>query len=124
MKLLLLFVSFLATAVSYSQKTIDITIEKSSRKTVSNIQVEGTFPNGDTAMRTQIKKNLKDITFKRAKKGTYLIRVRYVVDKNGGISDVRCEKDPGYDMCGEALAAVLRSSRPVPGPVLPSRFPM
>ena len=124
MKLVLLLLCSFQFFIAYSQNRIEITIEKKSKRTVSSIEVSGTFPNGDTAMRTQIAQKLKDNVFKRAKKGIYTIWVRYVLDKNGGISDVSCEKDPGYGMCGEALAAVLRSSRPVPGSVVPSRFPM
>ena len=120
---LLLLISSLFATDTYSQNILEIKIEKKSKKTVSRIEIEGSFPNGDTAMRSTIKERLNGKNFKRAKKGIYIVKVRYVVDKNGGISDVRCEADPGYGMCEEALVALLRSTRPVPALVSPPRNP-
>ena len=49
-----------------------------------------------TAWKESIKKRLNKSTFvyKSAKRGKYTVRVSCIVDKNGNIADVSCEKNP------------------------------
>jgi len=73
--------------------------------------LDGKFPGTDTAMRESIKRRLSTSRFKGAKRGTYTVRVAYIIAKDGNIADVECIKEPGYGMGAESVRAVKASSR-------------
>jgi hypothetical protein len=43
----------------------------------------------------------------KAKAGTYIVSVRFLIEKDGSISDIICLKDPGFRMC-EVVKDALR----------------
>lgn len=113
--LLLLFCSLSITG-AYGQNSITVRIDIGRKKAVSNVEVEGVFPNGDTTLKNFISKRLSTLTFKRAKKGSYIVRARYVLSKNADITDVLCEADPGYGMGEEVVRLLRKSPKWEPGP--------
>jgi protein TonB len=46
-----------------------------------------------------------------APEGTYTAVVRFVVSKDGSLSDIVCEKDPGYGICKEAIRVIKKSKK-------------
>jgi hypothetical protein len=103
---LLVLVNFIFINKSNSQTVIEIEI--GSERKVTNVNVTGTFPNGDTSLRRSIIKNLSTSVFKGAKSGKYTVTVNYIVTKDGDIAEIRCENDPGYGMCEESVRIFKR----------------
>ncbi len=46
--------------------------------------------------------------------GKYIVIVKFVVSKNGSISEIGCENDPGYGMCQEAVRVIKASQKWTP----------
>jgi hypothetical protein len=122
---LLILVSIIFINKAYNQNALDIkiNIEIGSKRTISKVDVEGNFPDGDTSLRDKITKKLNTSKFRKngAKRGKYTVRARFIVTKDGSISDVECLNDPGYGMGAESVRAIKGSSKWPPGPVRPMR---
>jgi hypothetical protein len=129
--LILLNLIFINCAFSQNDQTnkrksyggvTEITFEIGSRRRIIKVDVEGDF-HGDTAWRESIKRRLNTLKFveKGAKRGMYVVRVRYIVDKEGNVSDVERINDPGYGMGAESVRAVKASTKWGPGPVRPMK---
>ncbi len=111
MKRFLLIITFLTGFIfahaqtGVGQVVIEFSKEKKKSKTFAKVEIKGVYPGGDTSLRSYLEKNLNASTVvgKSAKKGTYTVVIRYVVSKDGTISDIQCENDPGYGMCQEAV---------------------
>lgn len=75
------------------------------------------FPGGDIAWEKYLARNLdKDIPKKNnATPGRYTVVVSFLVDKEGGISDVHAENDPGFGTKAEAERMILKGPKWVPG---------
>lgn len=48
---------------------------------------------------------------RKAKKGQYLVSVRFIISKDGRVSEVLCENDPGYGLCGAVVREVRNAPR-------------
>ena len=105
---LLILVSFIFINDAYSQKgnAIEIKIEIGRKRKITKVDVEG----ADTTMEESIKKRLSSLVFvkKRPKKGKYIVRVAYIIDKDGSITDVKCLDDPGYGMGQEVVRTIRK----------------
>jgi protein TonB len=53
---------------------------------------------------------------KGAKKGKYLVSVRFIVDKNGSISDIKALTSNGYGMEAEVVRAIKKGVNWTPAP--------
>ncbi len=80
------------------------------------VQIEARFPGGREAWIKFLERNLnKDIpTDNGAPAGDYTVTVSFIVDKNGAISDVRAENDPGYGTQAEAIRVIRKGPNWVP----------
>lgn len=116
-------INFIFLTAAYSQTFVEIKIEIGAKRKVIKVDVAAVYPDGDTTWKERIAKRLNTSTFikKGAKKGKYTVRVAYVICKDGSISDLRCENDPGYGMCQESVRAIRLSTKLVPAPVRPMR---
>ena len=77
-------------------------------KVFSKVEVEAHFPGGDAAWIRYLTNNLDaniPIT-NRAKKGTYQVIVRFIVSKDGTISDVYAETKYGHGMEKEVIRVI------------------
>jgi N-acetylmuramoyl-L-alanine amidase len=63
------------------------------------------FPGGDTAWRDFLVKNLnRDLPIiNGAPPGKYAVKVSFIVDKAGKVSDIKAENDPGYGTAAEVV---------------------
>ena len=126
--LLLIFVGLIFINKAFNQNqhraygVIEVKFEIGSKRRITKVDVEGNF-GADTVLRETIKKRLNTSTSvdRGAKRGTYTVRVSYIVDKEGNISDVECIKDPGYGMCTISVRAIKGASKWGPGPVRPMK---
>jgi len=91
--------------------------EEDENKIFEKVEIEATFPGGTAAWRKYLEKNLRAeiATENGAPAGTYTVNVRFVVDKEGNISDVRALTSHGFGIEDEAVRAIKKGPRWSPG---------
>ncbi|WP_345258437.1 energy transducer TonB [Flaviaesturariibacter amylovorans] len=84
---------------------------------VNEVEVPPAFPGGMEAWANYLRSNLKASVPENngAPSGTYRVRVQFVVDREGNVSDVKALNDPGYGMAEEAVRVIRRGPRWTPG---------
>ena len=114
----LLIVFFLCVLNSYGQTAtksygriqVEITKEKHPKKIYSKVGIQSDFPGGDSSwvqsFEKQLNRSLQDI--RRVKKGKYFVTASFIVAKDGHVADVRCDTDPGSEMCQQVLAILKK----------------
>ena len=86
-------------------------------KVFQKVEIEAEFPGGATAWRRYLQNNLdaNAPVDNNAPEGTYTVVVRFIVSKNGVISDVVPETKFGYGMEAEAVRAIKKGPKWKPG---------
>ena len=71
----------------------------------SKAEVNPQFIGGQEAWRKFLRANLKINTpvENGAKLGIYKVVLKFIVNIDGSLSDIKCENDPGYGICSEAI---------------------
>ena len=74
------------------------------------VQIPAEFPGGLPAWAKYLERNLnRDLPVDNgAPPGKYTVIVSFIVDKNGGISEVQAENDPGYGTKEEAVRVIKK----------------
>jgi protein TonB len=87
------------------------------RKVYVNPQIPPSFPGGEPAWQRFVAANLDTtiIVKNGAPAGTYTVNVRFIVEMDGGVTNVVCENDPHYGLCQEAIRLVKKSGKWKPG---------
>lgn len=82
----------------------------------SKVEIEAGFPGGVTAWREYLEKNLKaDVPAKKkAPAGMYTAVVRFIVSKDGTISDIQPETNVGYGMENEVMRVIRKGPKWTP----------
>lgn len=77
------------------------------------VQIPAEFPGGLPAWAKYLERNLnRDLPVENgAPAGKYTVVVSFIVDKNGGISDVVAENDPGYGTKAEAVRVITKGPK-------------
>jgi protein TonB len=77
------------------------------------VQVEAKFPGGPDAWMKYLSRNLRqDVpTDNGAAAGDYKIVVSFLVDRDGNVTEVRAENDPGFGIADEAIRVIQRSGK-------------
>ena len=85
-------------------------------KIFTKVENEAAFPGGDAAWRRFLEKNLNPSTpiDNGAPEGTYQVIVRFIVSKDGSISDVQAETKHGFGMEDEAVKVIKRGPKWTP----------
>jgi len=85
-------------------------------KIFNKVEVEASFPGGDAAWRRYLQNNLDANTpvENGASEGTYQVVVRFVVGKDGSISDVQAETNFGHGMEAEAIKIIKKGPKWTP----------
>ena len=80
------------------------------------VQIQAKFPGGAEGWNKYLQKQLKsDIPAKKgAPPGSYTVVVSFVVDKEGNLSDIKAENDPGYGTGEEAVRVIQRGPKWIP----------
>lgn len=122
--LLFFFLPALCFAKSYGQSVttgphgiiVEITKEKRNHKISFKVEITSAFPDVDSSWIRFVERNVtRTIQLdKGARKGKYIIAVRFTIAKDGSLSDIACEKDPGFGMCGEVLRVIKKSKNWTP----------
>ena len=94
-------------------KTEPIAEVEDENKIFSKVEIEATFPGGEIGWLNYLQKNLNaNIAIDNgAKKGMYSVIVKFTVKKDGSLSDITCENDPGYGMCNEAIRVIKKGPK-------------
>jgi hypothetical protein len=108
----LILLCLVCAVKSYGQGgriVIEITKDKHRNYIIKVIQ--SVNPRADSSWLPSIEKDInRSISAnKRIKKGKYIVSARFITDKDGSISDVECENDPGFGI-GAAVVRVLKKS--------------
>ena len=85
-------------------------------KVFTKVENEAQFPGGETAWRRYLEKNLNANApvDNGAPGGTYQVIVKFIVSKDGSISDVQAETKHGYGMEDEAVKIIKRGPKWTP----------
>lgn len=85
-------------------------------KVFTKVEKEADFPGGEQAWRRYLEKNLNASTpvDNGAPSGTYQVIVRFIVSKDGSISDVQAESKHGYGMEEEAVKIIRKGPKWTP----------
>ena len=85
-------------------------------KIFTKVENEAAFPGGEAAWRRFLEKNLNASTpiDNGAPEGSYKVIVRFIVSKDGSISDVQAESKYGYGMEDEAVKVIKRGPKWTP----------
>ena len=80
------------------------------------VEIEATFPGGVTAWTKYLMNNLNPHVpvRKKAPGGTYMVIVRFIVAKDGSISNTLAETAHGYGMEKEVLRIIKRGPKRIP----------
>ena len=89
-------------------QVVEVKVADDENKIFTKVEVEAAFPGGEEAWRNYLKKTLNSNTpvDNGASGGKYTVIVKFVVSKDGSLSDVKCENDPGFGMCDEAVRVI------------------
>ena len=84
--------------------------EEDYDKVFTVVQIPAEFPGGLPALTKYLERNLnRDLPVENgAPPGKYTVIVSFIVDKTGGISEVKAENDPGYGTKDEAVRVIKR----------------
>ena len=95
---------------------VEVKKEDDENKIFNKVEVEAAFPGGEAAWRNYLQKNLNGSvpTDNGAGEGTYTVIVKFVVSKDGSLSDISCESDPGFGMCQEAIRVIRKTKNWTP----------
>ena len=85
-------------------------------KVFNKVEVEASFPGGESAWRRYLQNNLDANTpiDNGAPEGTYSVIVRFIVSRDGSISDVVAETKHGYGMEAEAVKIIKKGPKSTP----------
>jgi periplasmic protein TonB len=95
---------------------VEVKKDDDENKIFTKVEVEATFPGGEAAWRNYLQKNLDANTplDNGASEGKYTVIVKFVVSRDGSLSDVTCENDPGFGMCQEAVRVIRKTKNWTP----------
>ena len=74
---------------------------------------EATYPGGDEAWRNYLRRNLNANTpvDNKAPSGKFTVIIKFIVNKDGYLEDIKPEIDPGFGMAAEGIRIIKNSGR-------------
>jgi protein TonB len=90
--------------------------EEETDKIFTSVQIQSTFPGGTDAWVKFLSRTLnRDLPVENgAPAGRYAVTVSFVVSRDGSISDVKAESDPGYGTAAEAVRVIKKGPKWTP----------
>jgi hypothetical protein len=100
----------------YGRIVVTITKERNPKRIYAKVEITSAFPGGDSSWLRSVEKNINQSiqARKRLKKGKYIVPVKFIVDKDGTLFEILCEKDPGSGMCEEVLHVLKKTKKWTP----------
>ena len=92
-------------------QVVEVKKDDDENKIWTKVEKEAEYPGGDAAWRSFLMNNLRgEVPVDNgANAGVYQVIVKFIVSKDGSLSDISCESDPGYGMCAEALRVIKKT---------------
>ena len=106
-----------APPVNGCRNTVLVAAPPDDNQIFTKVEKEAEFPGGAAAWKRYLEKNLNaNVPIDNgAPEGTYTVIVKFIVSKDGSISDVEAETTFGYGMEDEAVKAIKRGPKWTPG---------
>jgi protein TonB len=97
-------------------QVVEVKKDDDENKIFTKVEVEAGFPGGESAWQNYLRKTLDTNTpmDNGAPGGKYTVIVKFVVGKDGSVSGVTCETDPGWGMCAEAIRVIKKTKNWTP----------
>jgi len=88
-------------------------VEEDYDKEFKTVQIQAQFPGGPEAWQKYLQRNLRAevASDNGAPPGNYTVLVSFLVDKEGNISEVKAENNPGYGTSDEAVRVIQRGPK-------------
>ncbi|MEX6687015.1 energy transducer TonB [Danxiaibacter flavus] len=92
------------------------TKEKDYETIMETVQIQAKFPGGFPEWEKFLRRNLRNEipSENGAPAGDYKVIVSFIVNKDGSISEVRAENDPGFGTADEAVRVIKKSNQWIP----------
>lgn len=106
-----------APVTDQNSNITEIPVKKNDEPSIfTKVEIDAEFPGGISAWRNYLEKNLDhDIAINNgAPEGTYTVMVRFIVSKDGVISDVVSETKWGYGLEEEAIKIIKKGPKWIP----------
>ena len=90
--------------------------EEETDKIYTSVQIQSTFPGGSAEWVKFLSRTLnRDLPIENgAPAGRYAVTVSFVVSRDGSLSDVKAENDPGYGTAAEAVRVIRKGPKWTP----------
>ena len=100
----------LATRI-YGDVNVEIIKEKKPKRIYVNVESSLVLTGRDSSWVDTLEKHLSQtIKIKnRVKAGKYIVSVKFLLERDGSVTDMRCLKDPGFDMCEQVRSAIIKT---------------
>ncbi|MDP3394712.1 energy transducer TonB [Sediminibacterium sp.] len=87
--------------------------EEGNEKIYTEVEIKPEFPGGINGWIKYLERNInRDLPYKNgAPSGRYTVVLTFIVAKDGTISDIKAETDPGYGSKEEAIRLMTRSPK-------------
>lgn len=88
--------------------------EEDYTKVFPTVQLQARFPGGLEAWKRFLERNLNASVATdngAASNTSYTVLVSFIVDRDGNVSEVKAENDPGFGMAAEAIRVIKRSNK-------------
>ncbi|RYY44095.1 MAG: hypothetical protein EOO06_18710 [Chitinophagaceae bacterium] len=97
-------------------QVVEAPVVEDESKIFTKVEIEAEFPGGASAWTKFVRNNINaDVPVdNEAPEGTYSVIVRFIVSKDGSISDVVAETKHGYGMEAEAIRAIKKGPKWTP----------
>ena len=97
-------------------KILEVPKADKEEQPFGKVEIEATFPGGALAWARYLQKNLHPDTpsYNGAPNGIYQVIVKFIVSKEGIVSDVQAESKHGYGMEEEAVKVITRGPKWTP----------
>ncbi|MEO6252933.1 MAG: M56 family metallopeptidase [Ferruginibacter sp.] len=84
-----------------------------NNKIFTRVEINPHFTGGQAGWSKYLQANLKVNTAvdNGAKAGKYTVVLKFIVNVDGSLSDIKCETDPGYGICAEAIRFIKSAPR-------------
>ncbi|MGN6619312.1 MAG: M56 family metallopeptidase [Ilyomonas sp.] len=95
---------------------VEIYLKDASEKVEKAVQIQAKFPGGIEAWTKYLQRNIKSEVpvLNKAPSGTYTVVVSFIVDKQGNLSDIKAENDPGFGTAAEAVRVISQGPKWIP----------
>jgi protein TonB len=102
--------------VEDNSKAVEMPKDDDENKVFTKVEVDASFMGGDGAWRRYLSNNLDSETpgTNGAPAGQYTVVVRFIVSRDGSVSDVQAETRHGYGMEEESVRVIKRSGKWTP----------